>query len=73
MDIYYIVIELQVNNGKPAMLQNVYSDHNQALSKFYTILASAAVSSVELHGAYIIASDVGQEDFKVFDRRVQPE
>lgn len=54
----YIVIELQTNNGKTANIVNTYADLNTAYQKFHTILAAAAVSSVEVHTA-VILNEVG--------------
>lgn len=54
----YIVIELQTNNGKTANIVNAYDDLNTAFNKFHSILASAAVSTVEVHPA-VILNEVG--------------
>ena len=54
----YIVIELQTNNGKTANIVNAYDDLNTTYNKFHTILAAAAVSSVEVHTA-VILNEVG--------------
>ena len=55
----YIVIELQKN--VEGTVSNLVTSHNtlaEAESKFYTILASAAVNNVPVHSA-IIVSDEG--------------
>lgn len=50
----YIVIELQTNGGKTASIVNAYEDFPIALQAYYTILAAAAVSSVEIHAAVMV-------------------
>ena len=51
----YIVIELQTNNNTTAVVPpTAYSSLSVALQKYYTILAAAAVSSVETHSAVIL-------------------
>lgn len=54
----YIVIELQKN--EKGVVSNIVSDHAtlaEAESKYYTILASAAVSNVPVHSAIIISDE----------------
>lgn len=50
----FIVIEMQTNGGKVATIINRYTDLNQAYQKYYTVLAAAAVSNVEVHTAVIL-------------------
>ena len=46
----YILIEMQTDNGSTSILPPVtYTDRNQADSAYYTRLASATVSSVDVH------------------------
>ena len=66
---YYIVTELQVNNGTPAALNQVYTDEGQAYAKYFTILAAAAVSGLEIHGAYMMTSGGAMMENYIFDRR----
>lgn len=54
----FIVIELQTNNGTTANIVNAYADLNTAFNKYHSILASAAVSTVEVHTA-VILNEVG--------------
>jgi len=53
----YIVIEMQTNGETSAVISNTFSDHNQAESSYHSILASAAISSVELHAAAILTDN----------------
>ena len=50
----YLVIELQTDDGKMANLAYSYETQNEAESKFHSILAAAAVSSIEVHTAVVI-------------------
>lgn len=54
----YIVIEMQTNNGTTAIVPPIsYTDRNAAEANFHSILAAAAVSSVEEHAAMLITND----------------
>lgn len=50
----FIVMEIQTNGEEVGTIINKYSDINQAKSKYHTILAAAAVSSVERHAACVL-------------------
>lgn len=53
----YIVIELQKINNTVA---NIVTEHNtlaEAESKYYSILASAAISNIACHSAVIISEE----------------
>lgn len=49
----YIVLEIQ----DTAVLVNSYDTRNEAENKYHTILAYAAVSSVEKHCAVMLTTD----------------
>ena len=66
---YYIVTELQVNNGNPAVVSYVFTDYNDALAKYYTILSVACKSTLEVHGAFLASSEGIQLMGQVFDRQ----
>lgn len=54
----YIVIELQKN--AEGVVSNLVSAHNtlaEAESKFYSILASAAINEVPVHSAIIVSEE----------------
>lgn len=54
----YIVIELQKN--EKGVVSNIVTAHDslaEAESKYYTILASAAVSNVPVHSAVIVSEE----------------
>ena len=51
----YIVLEIQ----NTAVLVNSYDTRNEAENKYHTILAYAAVSSLEKHSAVMLTNDGG--------------
>ena len=54
----YIVIELQIDeHGTLGNLVWPYAGRPEAESKYYSILAAAALSSLPVHGAVILTSD----------------
>jgi hypothetical protein len=54
----YIVIELQKNTeGAVANLVTAHDTLAEAESKFYTILASAAINDVPVHSAIIVSEE----------------
>lgn len=67
----FIVIEMQTNGGEVATIINKYTDLNQAYQKYYTVLAAAAVSNVEVHTALILTETGGIVRAECFDRREQ--
>ena len=69
----FIVIEMQTNGETTAVLNNAFTDRNLALQKYYTVLAAAAVSQVEVHTA-ILVDELGITHYREsFDRRVANE
>jgi hypothetical protein len=50
----YSIIELQTNNGQTAHLYQTAVTQNEAMSKFHTVLASASISSVEIHTCVVM-------------------
>lgn len=65
----YIVTELQTNGEVTAVLNDTFTDKGLALQKYHTILASAAVSQVEVHTAFIVNESGLMEYRESFDRR----
>jgi hypothetical protein len=54
----YIVIELQKNaDGAVANLVTAHNSLAEAESKYYTILASAAINDVSVHSAIIVSEE----------------
>lgn len=54
----YIILESQTSNGVTSIVApQIFSDYQQAESKFHLVLASAAVSSVQNHTCMLLASD----------------
>ncbi|MCR5835958.1 MAG: hypothetical protein K6G88_05605 [Lachnospiraceae bacterium] len=56
----YLVIELQTNEeGQTSNIVTSYNDINQAESKYYTVLAAAAISNVKKHAAVLLDAEGG--------------
>lgn len=54
----YIVIEIQTNAGTSAIVPPVlFTDRNAAEAQFHTMLAAAAISSVEIHSVIMLTED----------------
>ena len=54
----YIVIELQKNaEGMVANIVTEHSNLNDAESKYFSIMASAAVSNIPVHSAIIVSEE----------------
>ena len=56
----YILIEMQTNNGTTAIVPpTTYSDLSIAYQAYYTALAAAAVSNVQIH-TVVLMTPIGQ-------------
>ena len=67
----YIVIEMQTNaTGQVSNITTAYPTIEQAYSKYFTILAAAAVSSVPVHAAVILNSFGEEIEHKAFEHGV---
>lgn len=63
----YIVLEIQ----NTAVLVNAYNTRNEAENKYHTILAYAAISSVEKHSAVMLTNDGEFIKSECFEHEVQ--
>lgn len=63
----YIVLEIQ----DTAVLVNSYDTRNEAENKYHTILAYAAVSSVEMHAAVMLNEDGSFVKSECFEHEVE--
>ena len=70
---FFTVLEIQSNEGTKACIPTIYENENDALAKYYTVLAAAAISAIEYHAAHIIRSDGVMTEGRVFDRRTVEE
>lgn len=50
----YIIVEIQTTGGSSAVLKQVKGNINEAEQAYHTVLAAAAVSSVETHSAAML-------------------
>lgn len=56
----YIILEIQkYDNGSIGTIVNSVLDYNDALNRFYTVLAAAAISQVPLHSAVLMTEAGG--------------
>lgn len=53
----YLVIEIQKTGDQIANIVTAHDDRNAADSKYYTVLAAAAISSVPKHAASLLTED----------------
>ena len=68
---FYIVLEIQMlDGGTKATLATAFDEYNEALSKYYLVLSSAANNGIPYHAAYLIDSKRGVRESKIFDRTV---
>lgn len=71
---FWTTIENQLReDGSRGLLYDHFEDESQALAKYYTICAAAAVSEIPYHSAHLLASDGRMIRQEIFDRRPQPE
>lgn len=68
----YIVIELQTNDDQTANIVQTKDTKEEALSAYHSILAAAAVSSVEYHTALVV-DPKGQYLARECYEHIQPE
>ena len=53
----YVVIELQKNGDQLASIVTKHDTVNEADSKFYSVMAAAAISQVEKHACTLLTED----------------
>ena len=71
MEKIYTTIENQLReDGSKGLLYDHYDNENQALAKFYTICAAAALSGIPYHAAFLIYEN-GAVMQRIFDRRTE--
>lgn len=69
MNELYLVIEIQKVNEQ---ISNIVTSHNtlqDAEHKFYTIVAAAAISTIEKHGAVLLNEDGFPLERMVFEHK----
>lgn len=70
----YLVLEIQTNNGTTAVVPAVaFTDLNRAYQKYYTALAAAAVSTVEVHTVMLFTEKGEMIRVEFFEHPVEPE
>lgn len=70
----FIIIEMQTTNGSTAVVTPIKTeeDQNKALNKYYTTLASAAISKVDTHTVMLITESGAVVRCEKFDH-TEPE
>ena len=54
----YLVVEIQTDSeGEVANIVTAYEKRNEAESKYYTVLAAAAVSDLTIHGCMLMTNE----------------
>ena len=54
---HYILLEIQASNDAASTIATAFDTLNEANSRYHTILAAAAVSSVPTHTAVLLSED----------------
>lgn len=68
----YTTIENQIReDGSKGLLYDHFTDYNEAIAKFGTVLAAAALSGLPYHSIHILRDDGIITDGRVFDRRTE--
>lgn len=66
----YIVMEIQNNGNTTATITNVYDTYLAAQNAYHNILAAAAVSTVESHGAAVLTSEGVEQEYRMYSHPV---
>lgn len=66
---FWTSIENQMREDGFGLLYDHYTDYEQALAKFYTVCAAAAVSTIPYHAAMLVQDDGRVVKQEIFDRR----
>lgn len=67
---FYTTLENQLRiDGTKGLLYDHFTDLNQAMAKYYTICAAAAVSELPYHSAHLLQDDGRMIRQEIFDRR----
>lgn len=73
----YIVIETQTNsNDTVSTLVSSYADRNAAENKYHLVLASAALSQLPVHSAFMLSDEgflIKSECYKHEEVELEPE
>lgn len=64
----YFVIETQTNGNVGSGIISGHETKDAAENTYHTVLASAAISSVEKHGAFLISDDFRYFKRELYDR-----
>ena len=69
---FWTITEIQVNSEGTIISQTFdRKAENEALSVYYSSLASGAINGVPYHATYLISSKSGVKKSNVYDRRLE--
>lgn len=70
----YYVIEMQTyDGGQGASIVTTHTSRNEAMSKYHTVLAAAAISSVSVHSCVVMDEEGRYEARDSYIHRPEPE
>ena len=69
----YIVMEIQNSGETVATITNVYDTYLAAQNAYHNILAAAAISTVEMHGAVILTSEGMEQEYRMYTHQSESE
>ena len=69
----FYVIEMQTNGTQAANIVSTYESRNEAMSKYHTVLAAAAISPVEVHACVVMDEEGRYEARDCYIHRAEPE
>ena len=73
-NLFYTVIRQFIKNGNESHSMEIKTEWNNALQRYFNIIASdLADAAITYHAAYIISSNGQMMEGRVFDRRPEPE
>lgn len=68
----YIVIEIQNNDGQISHLFDSFDNERQAISKYHTVIAAAAVSGLTLHTGMLCDETGNVYEIRCFRHEEEP-
>lgn len=70
----YTTIENQIRaDGSKGLLYDHFDSYDEAVAKFYTVCAAAAVSEIPYHAAFVLQDNGQIVKSEIFDRRIVEE
>lgn len=67
----YIVMEIQNSGNTTATIVTTHDTYLDAQNKYHNILAAAAISTVESHGAVVLTSEGVEQEYRMYAHPVE--